>query len=390
MKANIPVLAALLAAPLYFQAVAADSILNPLNDQLRGTVSGRVQTLGIYRDFDHGNNGHKTTLGTVIGYESPGFCGFDFGAAYNYAFTLFDGGNTALPLNDDINVINEGWLRYKFNGTSLTAGRRISNGEIFREDDYRQKARSIENLQLTTNDIAGLSLSAGHAIRLSNWIDLGDRWDFNNFGDVFHTGYDTDGVTWMEGTYSGFENWEIALFDAYAWDVTNLIGTRIQYNFRPEAALIGYYRHEGSVGQAAARSADACGVSYRQTLGRFTLEPGYFGVFGDSLRFQEATTGINHPLGVTMLLCGCQFEGGAQTAFIKASGKIGVTALYLLYSHTWQTEHPFDGQELNLVIKQPVTENLAVSLKIGLGYEDADSGEDTTFTDSRVFLTYIF
>ena len=63
---------------------------------------------------------------------------------------------------------------------------------------------------------------------------------------------------------------------------------------------------------AAAQSADACGVSYRQTLGRFTLEPGYFGVFGDSLRFQEATTGINHPLGVTMLLCGCQFEGGVE------------------------------------------------------------------------------
>lgn len=388
MKASTTILAALLTAPV--SAVAAESILEPLNAQLWGTVSGRLQALGMYRDFDHGNNGHNTTLGTIIGYNSPEIAGFDFGAAYNYAFTLSDGGNTSLLLNDDINVINESWLRYKIAGSSLTAGRKISNGEIFREDDYRQKARSIESFQITTSDIAGLSLTAGHAIRLSNWIDAGDRWDFNNFGDVFQTGYDTDGVTWCEAIHTGFENWELAIFDAYAWDVTNLIGTRVQYNFCPEAALIGYYRHENSVGRATGQNADACGLSYRQQFAGFTLEPGYFGVFGDALRFQETTTGINHPLGVTMLMCGCQFEGGAHTAFIKTSGKLGDTALYLLYSHTWQTDKPFNGQELNFVIKQPITTGLSVALKIGLGYKDADSGEGTTFSDSRVFLTHVF
>jgi hypothetical protein len=84
-----------------------------------------------------------------------------------------------------------------------------------------------------------------------------------------------------------------------------------------------------------------------------------------------------------------RFAGGTAS-LLGHRGKLGDTALYLLYSHTWQTEHPFDGQELNLVIKHPVAENLSIALKLGLGSEDSDSGADTTFTDSRVFLTYNF
>ncbi len=377
-------------------ATAAESILSPLNEKIPGEFSGRLQMLGIYRDFDHGNNGHKTTLGAVLGYDSPEVAGFDFGAAYHHAFTLFDGGNASLPLNDDISLLNEGWLRYHpeaagLEGTSLTAGRKISNGEVFREDDYRQKARSIESIQIQTTDIDDLSLTAGHAIRLSNWIDASDRWDFNDFGDVFGTGYDTDGISWIEGTYTGLENWEIAAFNAYAWDVTNLIGLRVKVDFCDEASLTGYYRHEGDVGKAGDQDADAFGLSYTQKVGGFTIEPGYFGVFGDDLRFQEATTGINHPLGVSMLICSCQFNGGAHTAYLKASGKVGDTVLYALYNHTWQEKAAIDGgHELNVVVKQPICDSLSVSLKGALGYQYGGPGPDTTFTDGRVFLTYTF
>ena len=382
----------------------APSIAQPINDLGYGTFSGRVQLLAMYRDIEDapgGDHGDATTLGFVVNYQSPEFSGFDVGAAYNYAFTLADGGNTNLLHNDDINVINEAWLRYDFEefdleSTEFIGGRKITHGEVFRKDDFRQKARSIETVQLTTADIDQFKITVGHAFELSNWLDSTsptgiDRWDFNDFGDVFGTGYDTDGVTWAEGLYTGFENWEIAIFDAYAWDVTNLIGTRIQYSLSEDSKVIGYYRNESDVGKAEGQHSDAYGLSYSQQVGNFTLEPGYFGVHGSTLRFQELTTGINHPLGASMIVCACQFNGGAQTAYFKATTKVNKTVLYALYNYTWQDKLDFDAQELNLVVKQPITEHFTATFKGAVGYRDGNSGRDnSTLTDARLFLTYSF
>ncbi len=382
----------------------ARSIAQPINDLGYGTFSGRAQILSMYRDFEDapgGDHGDATTLGFVINYQSLELSGFDVGGAYNYAFTLTDGGNTNLLHNDDINVLNEAWVRYDLEAfdledTQALVGRKISNGEVFRADDVRQKARAIEAVQLITKDISNLALTLGHAHEMSNWLGSTsptgiDRWDFNDFGDVFGTGYDTDGITWAEGLYTGFEDWEIALFDAYAWDVTNLIGTRIQYTLSEDAKVTGYYRHEGDVGKAGSQHSDAYGLSYSKKVGNFTLEPGYFAVHGSTLRFQELTTGINHPLGASMILCACQFNGGAQTAYLKATTKVNQTVLYALYNYTWQDKLDFDAQELDFVAKQPITEHLSVSLKGAVGYRDGNSGRDnSTLTDARLFLTYTF
>jgi len=44
-----------------------------------------------------------------------------------------------------------------------------------------------------------------------------------------------------------------------------------------------------------------------------------------------------------------------------------------------------------LVVKQSLMDNLSVALKSGVGHRDAkDGGPDTTATDTRLFLTYVF
>ena len=392
------VVSASFVSALIVSTAFAGSLADPLNDSIPGEISGRVQFLGMHRDFEHGLSGSNATLGTLLGYDSPQFGTFDFGVAYNHAFELFDGGDTAILLNDDIHVLNEAWFRVRpdggvFDDLALTAGRKIIHGEVFREDDYRQKARSVEGLEITSTAFENLTLSAGHALRMSNWIDLGDRWDFNNFGDVFGTGSDTDGLTWLEGCYTGWDKWNVTVFNACAWDISNLTGLRLQHDFCDEAAAIGYYRHEEDIGRAASRHTDAWGMSYRQKLGAVTIEPGLFSVHGDGLLFQEATTGINHPLGVSMLICTKHFDGGARTAFISASGKLGRTSLYLLYNYTWRTAtgDTFDAEELNLVVKHPVTENLAVALKAAVGQELGHPGTaDRTLSDARLFVTLAF
>ena len=382
----------------------SESILKPINDLGYGTFSGRVQILGMYRDIENvsaGDYGHATSLGVVLNYVSPTFEGFNFGAGYDFAGKFYDGGNTNLLHNDNIHVLNEAWLRYSLESihlkdTHIVAGRMISNGEVFRTDDFRQKVCAVEAVQLVSKDIANATFTVGHAIKRSNWLDLTsftgyEHWNFNDFGDVFGAGYDTDGVTWAETVYTGLENWEISVFDAYAWDVANLMGTRIQYTISDDAKVTGYYRHEGDVGQAETRNSDAYGISYSQKVSGVTLEPGYFAVHGSELRFQELTTGINHPLGSSMLIYGGQFNGGAQTAYLKATTKIDHTVFYALYNYTWQDNLDFNGQELNVVVKHPITDYLTVVFKGGVGYRDWNAGSDnTTATDARIILTHTF
>ncbi|VGO21637.1 hypothetical protein SCARR_03711 [Pontiella sulfatireligans] len=371
----------------------AESIMKPFNDQGYGTISGRVQYLGMYRDYDNGNNGNASTMGIVLNYTTPEVAGFDAGVGYNYAGELFNGDNSSLNANGNINVFNEGWLRYNFgalgySNTTVLAGRKINNGEIFRADDFRQKSRSIETVQFQTQDLTDTKLTVGHALRMSSWIQVRDLADFNEFNEVFGTDSSSAGVTWGELVNNCVEGLEIALFDAYAWDVANLIGTRVKWDVLEDSAILGYYRHENDVGDASTRNSEAFGLSLQQKIGRVTLEPGYFGVRGSNLRFQEATTGINHALGSLMMIYAGQFNGGTDTAYLKAVTKLEKTdtTLYGLYTYTWNKSSD-EAQELNLVVKQPVAKNLTVCFKGGVGYREE---QNTTATDARLFATYTF
>jgi hypothetical protein len=142
------------------------------------------------------------------------------------------------------------------------------------------------------------------------------------------------------------------------------------------------------VGDSTGSDSDAVGVAVEQKAGPVTLEPGYFGVRGDNLRFQETTTGINHPLGSLMMIYSGQFAGDSDTLYFKATTKIRTTSLYALYNYTWNSSLPYDGQELNLVIKQPITDQVTVALKSGLGYRSGPA--DTFASDTRLFVTYGF
>jgi hypothetical protein len=387
------------------------------NDLGYGTLSGRLQTLSMYRDYDNGINAHSTTLALQLDYLSPEKSGWSIGASYigagvldsmDYATAPNPG--DALVLNGRVNVLNEGYLHYKMDSLGLTnstalIGRRTNNGEVFRYDDFRQKRRSLEALIVETRDIENTQLTFGHAWKESNIWGTDSHptissWAFQDFGEVFNTGYDTDGVTWGEGVYKGIEKLEIAAFDAIAWDVVNLLGVRARYAIGQETALLAYYRNESDIGRNDGHDANVFGLSAAQQIGEVTLEGGYFGVFGDNLEFEELSTGINHALGSSMMIYSQQFNGGSDTLYLKAVTTLEAsrTVLYGLYNYT---QHDTDkagaiqryGQELNLVVKQPVPklDNLSAALKVGLGYRDGINGVPDTFaTDTRLFLTYTF
>jgi hypothetical protein len=379
---------------------AADSLMKPLNDLGCGVVSARVQSLSMFRDYENVGDAWASTLGLRLGYKSPELAGFSVGTVWDYAEPVsandFSNNGKRLLSNGRINVLTEAWLKYNFSAVGLTntfikAGRQVVGGEVFRSDDFRQKPRSLEAVTLTTRDLSDMVLTVGHAWRLSNWIDNEDSWKFKNIDDVLGGATEgTRGVTWVETVYTGISDFELAVYDAYAHDIANIAGGRAKYTLSDTTALNGYYRHESDVGSGVDRSSDMFGASLQQKVGGVTLEPGYFSVRGDKLLFQETTTGINHPLGASMLIYGNQFNGGANTGYLKATTRIDNTVFYALYNYTAQDVDSSDRQELNFVLKQIFSDKFSIAFKFGAGYIDSKIGENTTATDSRLFVTYSF
>jgi len=96
-----------------------------------------------------------------------------------------------------------------------------------------------------------------------------------------------------------------------------------------------------------------------------------------------------------MMIYSGQFNGGADTLYLKAVTKLEntKTVLYGLYNITFHdhSKTAFNGQELNLVVKQPITDKFSVALKGGVATRDGKKGNsDTTATDARLFVTYKF
>ena len=408
MKNTALILAASMAASIAF----AGSAVEQFNELDRGTLSGRMQTLSMYRDYDGGDNNHSTTLGIQLDYMSNEMAGWSVGASYVGAGvidTMVDGeanpGDRRVQ-NGRVNLLNEAYLSYNMEALGLTnttayLGRRAINGEVFRYDDFRQKKRSVEAIMVESGEFHKTRIIAGHAWEMSNWIDSGNLWKFRNFDN-----YGTDGITWGEVVNNCVEDLEVAVFDAMAYDLANLLGVRAKYSISEDTAILAYLRNERDIGNGADLDSNAFGLSVQQQVGDVKLEGGYFGVGGDSLAFQEATTGINHALGSSLMIYSSQFSGGADTLYLKAVTKLEKTktVLYGLYNYTLHDEGKNNGsaaspayfrqaQELNIVVKQPcpVFDNLTICFKGGIGTRDGvNGGSDTTATDARLFVTYTF
>lgn len=348
--------------------------------------SGRVRSLSMTRDYEGKGTGSNSTLGVLLHAEGGLSGSVDGAATYIYAEELFASGQSDMLANNDIRILNEAWLRYKSGPElALQAGRVISNGEIFQKDDSRQKPRAIEAAQVTLP-----WLNAGHALRMSHYFQSGDRWKFNDFEKVFNVEGNSEGVSWVDMLFTPNENVEVGVYDAFAWNITHLVGTRIKWNLSTDFSFILYARMESGAGDNEAHSSETYGLSLQKSWGKLKLEPGLLSVHGDTMLFQETTTGFNHALASSMIIYTSPFDGGADTFYLKATTTLGNTGVYLLGMYSVHDQQPYDAEEVNFVLKQPLTEHLDLAFKAGLGYRENDNADNTTATDARLFLTYGF
>lgn len=349
-------------------------------------LSGRVRSLSMARDYEGKGSGENSTLGLMVHAEGELSRQVSAGATYIYAEEVYAKGQSDMLSNNDFHLLNEAWLRFEGpQGMTGRAGRIISNGEIFREDDSRQKPRAVEALTFSRE---GLTL--GHALRMSHYLQSGDRWDFNPFDEVFRVGDESEGVSWVEGCFPLSRELEIGMYDAVAWRISNLTGSRVQWTVCDSLTVLGYLRWEKGLEDQQAHSSETYGISLQKSWGKLKLEPGFLSVHGDKMLFQETTTGFNHALASCMIIYACPFDGGADTFYLKATSKLGHTGLYLLGMYSRHDQQPFDAEEVNLVLKHPLGRRVDLACKVGLGYRENDQAANTTASDLRLFVTCVF
>ncbi|MGA0332735.1 MAG: hypothetical protein ACO3N7_07405 [Kiritimatiellia bacterium] len=368
---------------LFFLGMSAGWAASAATDSLP-LISGRLRSVSMNRDYEGKGSGSNSSLGILLQAEARLWEGGDAGATYIYAEEVYASGQSEMLSNNAFHLLNEAWLDADLaGGSAIRGGRMVYNGEVFRKDDSRQKPRAIEAVEWRTE-----TLRLGHALRMSNYLQSGDRWEFNSFDEVLKAGEDSEGMSWIEMQIPLSANLICSLYDAVAWRVSNLAGSRLAWQISGDLTLLGYLRLESGLDQNRDHQSETYGLSVQKKWGGLLLESGLLSVQGDDMLFEETTTGFNHALASCMIIYSCPFDAGADTLYLKAKRKLGSASLYLLGIVTWHSRMPFDAEEMNLVLTHPLTDQVDIAVKAGVGYRQNDLIENSTATDARLFLTY--
>ncbi|WFB35255.1 hypothetical protein P3T73_13905 [Kiritimatiellota bacterium B12222] len=340
----------------------------------------------MYRDYEGKGSGADSSLGILLHATGELGKGWDAGGTYIYAEDIYTHNQYELLGNNGFNLLNEAWIRYGAGEELMVeAGRFVYNAEVFRRNDSRQKPRAIEGVHLKWKGV-----DVGHAFQMSNYLQKGDMWEFNDFDEVFHVDADSVGVSWVEWHLVKGDELDWVIFDALAWDITNLLGTRMTWSFSDSQALTAYVRIETGVEADDDHGSESYGLTLNQKVGSVMFEPGVFVVEGDNLLFKQSTTGIHHTLEQCLLTYTNPFDGGSDSLYLKVSTAVAQTKLSFLGIYTHQGPEGFDAGEVDFIVKQPLVDDLDLAFKCGFGYRDFEDAANTTATDLRLFFTYHF
>ncbi|MEA2012543.1 MAG: hypothetical protein U9O87_05585 [Verrucomicrobiota bacterium] len=407
-------------------AQESSSLLKPVNDLNLGTFSGHAQLL--YSDLkidglgstNGEGNANSTTLGLKLDYVSPTFAGLTLSLSYIDTEVLGSGGGAfdtgkaagAFIGNGGFSILNEAYISYNaaalgLEKTTLIVGRKVLDTEVMTPGTVTawQKERSYECAVMISEDIQDTVLILGHLERMSNVWATDDAWKFGDLSeDLLGLGWQTRGVEYFQTTYNGIANMEIAVYDAYLHDIMNVAGTRIKYDIDEALSLNVWYKHECSIqeidnltDEGKIINSNLYSASLTYAAENFTIEPGFVIMGGNTAKgtalVNQTTLGFNHPLAETILYTD-QWNGGADTYFVKVDTKIGKTSAYLLAAYTNNDSgvDVSDGYEIDLMVSRPIVENLDASVK--LAYARGDSSvpatDDVVTTLAQVYLTYTF
>lgn len=422
----------------------AESIIKPMNDKMAennlGEFSGELRYLWMKDRFSGdasqpwNGSAYAGTASAQLNYHSDEFWGLKLGAQYIYAYTTHSDGEDmtqAWLANGDLNVLNELYLNYNMKAlglekTDLRVGRQIVEStdgawqglDFLVKKDIRHKAQAIEGIVLTSQDIDNLSLSIGHIDKFSNWGWTPREGDgFENVEDAYlrNLGFTTGnadlsgisankGTQFISATYTGFEGLALTVYDFYAHDIINTIGTKAVYNIADATSLKVHYVHQDSIGETDSVLQDELGeeldsdlldLSITTRFGSMDVELGYLAVFkagGDTFGDFIAPFDFFSVPSDQLLVYTHSFAEGAESYYVQGRGMI-TDNLFLLgmYTYTTHENRDFDAQEVDVILSYDITENFSIATLGAMGWRSGKGNSASgKATDFRLYASYKF
>jgi hypothetical protein len=413
------------------QEQASSSPLDPVNELEIGEFSGKMQLLFMRRSYDNPDGDASSgTAAFTLNYKSPHIGPFLFGFQGIHCTKLFESGSlddqdngAAWRLhNTDFHVMNEAYATMNLQilgmpQSDLTVGRKIATYDFAPTYAPRQKAQALEGVFLKMREWENFDLDIGHIERFSSWSTRdgdGDwlRMEFNEVEDVYvdygHNDRDdvdlnarpdkTHGLQFINFRTDLRPDVELVAYDLFGANLYNTIGAKLNATLsQTEDSSIVWKNHGvmqqdvGDYDDVAGEGFDAFAIESSMACkkGQLLVEPGIFAVTtDDSLRHAfESTLTWEYTLDWFTR----PHHGKSSSAFLKTVYTFGNTTLYALY---FGTKHDgaidaFD-QEINVVIKQQLTDAFAATIKGAYGHRDNHDAPDDERDDIRLFLTYNF
>lgn len=411
------------------EAIAAGySPLTPVNDLGIGQFKGKVQFLAMRRHYLESQGGLDAAAGTIaltLDYASPSFSGISLAMQGIACPQLFEAGSHPNPLgqgyqvfNDEFYALNNAFLQVDFaafgiEGTKLKVGRQPLNTDFFQPYAIRQKAQAIEGAVFETAALPMVALKVGYFGKYSNWStrdnsdmvggnDAAYSYDFEKVSDALGLGYDTDGVFFVSADLKLVPNVPITVYDMMLLDAMNVIGLKASTTVgmaTPKLHVI-MEQDAGDFNKNTGATIDAMLVdmAVKLAFGKTAVEPGFMMVPGDK---PENTFNAPFRTSLTadplLLWWPRVFNAGANTAYVKATSKLGKLSLYGIYAMTMHDDTTGGGatdQEVDVVIGYPLADGLTTAIKAGYGDRNNDAskggGADASTIDTRLFVTWTF
>ncbi len=387
-----------------------------------GDLSGRVQTLLMGRRFE--NRGasdtelHSGSTAFSFNYESPEFNGFSFGGEYMYSWKLFSIGDRQafgnqdpayILSNSDFSILNKAYIRFTLDdwgwqNSYIKVGRQALHTTFAGTYNIRQKDQSYEAILLHFENPENLKVDLGFIDKFSSWTSRDDLTNgpsangFNPVEKVEGVPYSTNGMPFVEVTYSGFKGTELILYDFYGDDLYNTFGFNIvgavfeSDEFKTDIKIKyiqqrGIDRFEDFVGFDLHSDALQGGVNFQK--GDFRIEPGFFIVGGGG-----ADNDIHSPFQPSLIIeepmveTDAGFFGGSRSIYVESNYAWNNNNLYILYLHTdLHSSHPVDkSKELDIIYSRTFGPRFYFKLKMGfLNYDGVSAGTEKIL-DYRIFL----
>lgn len=379
------------------------------SDPKWGTAGGKIQWLSMERHYNPGKSSNSQSLALTLWYNSPIWNHLSLHGQVIHAEELRESTEGAADTlhNGQFSVVNHANLKYKMDAwgldqSELILGRSSTIFDLMPGKNIRQKIPAIEGLVFRSNEIKRLTAKFGHIKKFSSFSSRDKTasgsplsHDFLPTSDILRVNYDARGTQFFTATYTGVKNLELTLYDLYNRDIFNGSGVKARYTLTDRSntkwKLNAHCLFENDRGKyhelVGELNSRACEYATQLTLGKLSIEPGYFKVSGDGLLlpFSSSFT-LSSPFTKPT-------AADTDSIYLRGSYKSSRSSFSLLSSYTEHegiTRKGAKDWEIEMTYKYLFNKRAYFKLKALFANQNNKYSKDLTKAEWLFYLGYLF